>query len=368
MGRRRRLRTGFTTGAAAAAAAKGALLGLFTERPPAAVEIGLLAGGRITVAVHAWQPAGPGGARCSVIKDAGDDPDVTHGAEIGAAVHLADDPAAPALTITGGPGVGRVTKPGLEVPPGEPAINPGPRRMIAQAVAEAFTACGRRPQAVAVEIFVPQGAALARRTLNARLGIVGGISILGTTGVVRPLSHAAFEATIAAALAVAAAAGLREAVLTTGRRSERHAQALRPELPEEAFVQIGDFFGRGLALAAAKGFSTVTIAAFFGKALKMAAGAAHTHASRTELDLAALADRVAAITADPALAAAVAACNTAREAFARLGGRRPEIVADVGRRLLAAAARHAGPAVRLRGIILDYEGRPAFDSGRGRSA
>ncbi len=357
---RKKLRTGFTTGAAAAAAAKGALLRLLAGRAPEAVEIELLSGGRITVPLHRCRKTGPGRARASVIKDAGDDPDVTHGAEIGAEVRLCADPAAPGLRITGGPGVGRVTKPGLEVPPGEPAINPGPRRMIAQAVAEAFAGCGEALP-LEVEVFVPRGEAIARRTLNARLGILGGISILGTTGVVRPMSHAAFEATIACALAVARAAGRREALLTTGRRSERCAQALLPELPEEACVQIGDFFGRGLALAAAHGFEAVVLAAFFGKALKMASGAAQTHAARAELRLDGLAG-LAREAGDPGLAAAIAACNTAREAFGLVREKRPELIARVGRRMMAAAARFAGPAVRIRGIILDYEGRAAFDS------
>ena len=282
MGKRARtLRSGFTTGTAAAAAAKGAVLRLVLGRTPAAVEVELLTGARLRIPLHSCRLDPDGSAACTVVKDAGDDPDVTHGAEIGARVRLLPGSG---VRISGGPGVGRVTKPGLDVPPGEPAINPGPRRMITAAVGEALHDHGRA-QAVEIEVFVPAGEEIARRTLNARLGILGGISILGTTGIVRPLSHEAFTATIRAALSVAAAAGAARAVLTTGRRSERFAQALWPELPPEAFVQIGDYFENGLATAAALGLGRVTVAAFFGKAVKMAQGAAHTHAGRVELTL-----------------------------------------------------------------------------------
>jgi cobalt-precorrin-5B (C1)-methyltransferase len=268
------------------------------------------------------------------------------------------------VSISGGPGVGRVTKPGLDVPPGEAAINPGPRRMITAAVGEALHDHGRA-QAVAIEVFVPAGEEIARRTLNARLGILGGISILGTTGIVRPLSHEAFTATIRAALSVAAATGAERAVLTTGRRSERFTQALWPELPPEAFVQIGDYFENGLATAAALGFGRVTVAAFFGKAVKMAQGAAHTHAGRVELTLDALAEWTREATGVPTLAAAVRGCNTAREAFGLLAADYPAVIAAVGRRMRAAAGRFAGPAVELRAVIFDFEGRVAFDSGPG---
>ena len=272
---KKRLRTGFTTGTAAAAAAKAALLAILEGQPPREVSVELLTGDRISIAVHTCRMIDAKTAVCMVVKDAGDDPDVTHGAEIGAIVGLraaAEPGLLPAeVAITGGEGVGRITKPGLELPPGEPAINPGPRRMITQAVREALSAHPGR-HAATVEIFVPKGVEIARKTLNARLGIIGGISILGTTGIVRPLSHAAFTATIASALSVARATGCRRAILTTGRRSERFAQRAWPDLPEEAFVQIGDFFQQGLTLSVLRGLETVTLAVFFGKALKMAHG------------------------------------------------------------------------------------------------
>jgi cobalt-precorrin-5B (C1)-methyltransferase len=363
MSAKKRLRTGFTTGAAAAAAAKAALLCLLEDRAPEAVAIELLCGGRIQVAVQSCRKASAEEACATVIKDAGDDPDVTHGAEIGAGVVFRPGGGPARVRISGGIGVGRVTKPGLEVPPGEPAINPGPRRMITEALLAVLAARGRSGT-LEVEVFVPQGEAIARRTLNARLGILGGISILGTTGLVRPMSHEAFAATIEAALSVARAAGLSQAVLATGRRSERYAQACRRGLPEEAFVQIGDFFGKALAIAAGKKFASVTLAAFFGKALKMAEGVAHTHAARSELRLEALGRWALETTGDPGLSGAVRACHTAREAFGLLAAGRPEVIAAVGRRMAASGARLAGGALRVESVIFDYEGNVAFDSER----
>jgi cobalt-precorrin-5B (C1)-methyltransferase len=363
---RKHLKTGFTTGTAAAAAAKGAVRFLLEGRPPAEVSVALPTGDRLTIPIHRCLRVGDGAA-CSVIKDAGDDPDVTHGAEIGVRVRLgaATGPATgpPQVVISGGEGVGRITKPGLELPPGEPAINPGPRRMITQAVAEA-QAAQAVTRAAAVEVFVPRGEEIARRTLNARLGILGGISILGTTGIVRPMSHEAYTATIAAGLSVARASGLDRVVLSTGRRSERCAQRWWPRWPEEGFVQIGDFFQKSLELAAAKGFAHLILAVFFGKALKMAQGSPHTHAARSELSLAALANWSLEQGHSSALAEVIRSCNTAREAFARIAGTQPNLIAEVGRRVVATAARFAGPGIQIQCVIFDYEGQAAFDSER----
>jgi len=233
--------------------------------------------------------------------------------------------------------------------------------MIAQAVAEALSAHAVA-RSVAVEIFVPRGAEIARKTLNARLGIVGGISILGTTGIVRPMSHDAFTATIAAGLSVARACGLDRAVLSTGRRSERFAQRLWPQWPVESFVQVGDFFQKSLELAVQKGFARLILAVFFGKAIKMAQGAPHTHATRSELSLAALADWSLELGGRPATADTIRSCNTAREAFALVASAHPKLIAEVGRRVVASAARFAGPGIGIQNVIFDYEGQVAFDS------
>jgi cobalt-precorrin-5B (C1)-methyltransferase len=242
---KRKLRTGFTTGTAAAAATKGALRYLLEGNIPSRVMIELLTGDKIAIPIHRCERIAEEQAKCTVIKDAGDDPDVTHKAEIGAEVKLLkpDSKYHNNIYISGGAGVGKITKPGLEMPPGEPAINPGPRKMINQAITETLAQHDLQ-RAVTVEVFVPRGAEIAKKTLNARLGILGGISILGTTGLVRPMSHDAFIATIKSGLSVARASGNSKVVLTTGRRSERYAQQRWPLLAEEAFIQIGDFFWR----------------------------------------------------------------------------------------------------------------------------
>ncbi|MFW5636275.1 MAG: cobalt-precorrin-5B (C(1))-methyltransferase CbiD [Thermodesulfobacteriota bacterium] len=358
----RTLRSGFTTGTAAAAAAKGAMVSLLSDAPPSRVRIAMLDTGHLDIPIHACRRIDPHTAVCTVIKDAGDDPDATHKAEIGARVTLNTEPPGETdIRIFGGEGVGRVTKPGLEIPPGEPAINPGPRRMIHRAVSDVLTEFSKIAS-VDVEIFVPEGLAIARRTLNARLGIVDGISILGTTGRVKPMSHAAYIATIQAGLSVARAAGLDRAVLTTGRRSEKHAQGLWPELPEEGFIQMGDFFKSALETAAEQGFSSITLTVFFGKAVKMAQGFPHTHAAKARLTLHKLADWALETTGDESLSESIFEANTARHAFEFIHPRHPVLIAEVGRRMTASARKFAGPTVHIQGIILDFEGAPIFDS------
>jgi cobalt-precorrin-5B (C1)-methyltransferase len=354
------LRSGFTTGTAAAAATRAAVRFLLGEKRPERVTVRLPDGDTLEIPVHDGGIE-DGAAWATVIKDGGDDPDATHRAEIGAKVMVSETGTASDVIIVGGLGVGRVTKPGLEVPPGEPAINPVPREMIRLAALDALDAFGRIG-AITVEIFVPNGEEIARRTLNHRLGIVGGISILGTTGRVRPMSHAAYIATIQSAFSVARAAGVHCAVLTTGRRSERHAQTLWPDLPEEAFVQIGDFFQRSLQLAAEVGFEELRLVVFFGKALKMAEGAPHTHAAKSRLVLDRLARWTAEETGDASLAEVVARSNTAREAFFLLQPTAPALFRRVGQAMGASARRFAGEGLRIRCVILDFEGVPVFDS------
>lgn len=364
---KKKLRTGFTTGTAAAAATKGALKLIFEGRKPARVRISLLTGSDITIPVHSCRRIGKGTAICTVIKDAGDDPDVTHKAEIGARVSIKDSRKGqkggktPKITIHGGDGVGRVTKPGLEVPPGEPAINPGPVKMITRAIHDVVEKQGR-VGGVKTEIFVPKGKELAKKTLNAKLGILGGISILGTTGIVRPMSHDAFAATIRLALSVARAAGLDHMVLTTGRRSERFSQQLWPAMAEEAFIQIGDFFKMSLEAASDLGFDRATLAVFFGKALKMAQGVPHTHVSKASLTLDRLATWAHELSGSRKLARQIATANTARHAFDIIGPDHPEIIAHVGQKIVKSAQRFAGKGLAIQSIIFDYKGNVVFDS------
>ncbi len=240
-------------------------------------------------------------AACFVVKDAGDDPDVTNGAEIHATVRrepLKRPGAKTMVFVSGGQGVGKVTKPGLAVPVGEPAINPVPLRMITGGVREEFPVC--LPQILTVTISIPNGVELAKKTLNERLGIVGGLSILGTTGIVRPISAKAWTDTIDVAIDVALACGSRTVVLSTGRTSELVAQkavgtgdwglGTGKNIKEEAFVMMGDHVGHALRACVRKGVEHVILAGQFAKLLKIACGHEQTHVNSSELDLRTLAE------------------------------------------------------------------------------
>jgi cobalt-precorrin-5B (C1)-methyltransferase len=304
----RPMRSGFTTGACAAAATRAALLALIEQRPPREVTIRLPAGTPVTFALHACTIT-PMEGSASVIKDAGDDPDVTHGAEICARVSWGDQPG---VTFRRGVGVGLVTKKGLPVPAGEPAINPAPRRLIAETVAEVLAERGLAGRGVVVEIAVPRGEELARKTFNPRLGIVGGISILGTTGIVVPYSTAAWLASVTQEIDVAAAGGLRQLVLTVGARGERLARQLF-HLPEEAFVQMGPFFGDALRHCAGAGIEQVILAAMIGKLAKFAAGNESVHSTGSRQDFAFLAETARAAGASSGVVEQILAANTAQE-------------------------------------------------------
>ena len=363
----KKLRSGFTTGTAAAAATKAALRMILEGKKPSRVRIRLLTGADIMIAVHRCSLHNRDEAICTVIKDAGDDPDVTHKAEIGARVALLSSAdrggteKRAEIVINGGEGVGRVTKPGLEVEPGQPAINPGPQKMISQAIEDVLKK-HYLVGTVHTEIFVPRGKKLAEKTLNARLGIMGGISILGTTGVVRPMSHDAFIATIESALSVARACGQDRVVLTTGRRSERFAQDHWRRISPEAFIQIGDFFQLSLASAAKNDFRHIILAVFFGKALKMAQGVPHTHAAKSNLTLDTLSRWALEITKDSDLSREISTANTARHAFEILRNHHPEVISDVGRRIKTSAQRFAECNAKIQSVIFDYQGQIVFDS------
>lgn len=366
---KKKLRTGFTTGTAAAAAAKGALLCIIEEKAPERVEIELLTGDPILIPIAHCVMEQPNRARCTVIKDAGDDPDITHGAEIGARVIVHEkNGETTSVEITGGEGVGVVTKPGLEVSPGEPAINPGPRKMITRSVLSVLNEHGKSAP-VRVEIYVPKGGELTKKTLNERLGIIGGISILGTTGIVRPMSHEAYTATIESALSVAEAMNNDRVVLTTGRRSERYSQSVWPDLPEESFIQIGDYFEFSVNAASRRKINSITIAAFFGKAVKMAQGIPCTHAAKSKLTLTRLADWASREVNDSSLTENILNANTARHAFDFIHGRYPELIAFVGKQMINSVESFIKRKdIHIRSVIFDYEGKTAFDSDERKQA
>jgi cobalt-precorrin-5B (C1)-methyltransferase len=360
-----KLRTGFTTGTAAAAATAGAIRILLDGTSPQSVSVMLLTGDPIAIDVHSCIVLGKRSAVCTIIKDAGDDPDVTHRAEIGAVVTMGQLSSTfqdrCEVIIKGGEGVGTVTKPGLDVSPGEPAINPGPRKMIRQTV-EAILSEHNLSLPVEVEIFVPQGVRLSRKTLNERLGILGGISILGTTGLVKPMSHGAYIATIDAAISVAVATGNQEVIFTTGRRSERFAQKKWPEMPQEAFIQMGDFFQHALSTATRFGLKRITLAVFFGKAVKMSLGFPHTHAAKSRLTLNRLSEWASDITGNERLSQNILKANTARHALEFLWPDRSDVICRVGEELVRFAKQFAGQGPHIRGVVFYYDGEVIFDS------
>ncbi len=306
--RQKALRTGWTTGSCAAAAAKAATLLLRGQELKGYVEIGLPSGRRVTFAVDSSSVSG-GRAVAVVVKDAGDDPDVTNGAHVTATVTWLDGPG---LDLDGGEGVGVVTKPGLGLELGGPAINPVPRQMIAQSVAEALQGVER---GVRVVISVPEGEVMARKTTNKRLGIIGGISILGTTGIVRPFSTASWRASVEQAVSVMAAQGETTLVLCTGGRTERGAMAMLPKLPEVCFVEVGDFTGAALRRAVEHGLRQVVFVGMAGKLTKLAAGVLMTHYTRSRVSTDLLGDITRDMGGSEDLAAEVAAANTARHAY-----------------------------------------------------
>jgi len=302
------LRRGWTTGACATAAAKAAYAALRTGVFPDPVEISLPGGRRAAFAL-AESVLLPDAATAAVVKDAGDDPDVTHGALVRVTVR-ATLPGS-GISFRAGPGIGTVTRPGLPLPPGEPAINPVPRRMITEAIAELG---GHDAE---VEISIPDGEALALRTLNGRLGIVGGLSILGTTGIVVPYSCAAWIDSIRRGIDVARAAGLAHIAGATGRTSEAAVQALYG-LPEIALIEMGDFVGGMLKYLRTHPVARVTIAGGVGKMTKLAQGRLDLHSRRGSVDFPGLAQLALRSGASAEAAAAVARAHTAAEAFAQV--------------------------------------------------
>jgi cobalt-precorrin-5B (C1)-methyltransferase len=310
--RDRALRTGWTTGACAAAAAKAAALLLAGRPPPASVDIPLpepfRGSARARFAVERSR-GGPAWAEAVVVKDAGDDPDVTHGAHLVVRLDLRSEPG---VGFRAGDGVGTVTKPGLGLAVGEPAVNPVPRRMIEAAVGQVLDL---GTGGVTCTIAVPGGERMARKTTNARLGILGGISILGTTGIVRPFSTASWLASVVQAVDVLAAQGLDTVVLSTGGRTERAARRLLPDLPDTCFVEVGDFTGAALREAVERGVAHCVFVGMAGKLTKLAAGVLMTHYTRSRVDLSLLAELTAAAGGPADLVERVRAANTARHAY-----------------------------------------------------
>lgn len=375
MGPRGKVRIGFTTGSAAAAAAKAGLLHLNNGSLPAKVSIPCPEGhARLAVPIQSIEPpADPQGAVAVVVrKDAGDDPDVTHGAAILARVRLKPS-FQTEIVLQAGPGVGRVTRPGLPVGVGEPAINPGPRRQIVMALQEALDHFGVAGRVEAV-VEVPGGEVLAGRTFNPRLGVAGGISILGTRGTVVPFSHAAWRETILQSLDVARAEERRLIALSTGGRGGKFLEGVFRggqtglEDKDAAFIQAGDHVGFAMRRAASHGFAKIVWGGFWGKLVKMAQGRPQTHARVFTVDFAALADLALACGAGSGLAAQIRGANTARHVLDLLEQTDlfPVMVGEVMARAFFHCRRWAGEGPELELFLFDHSGRMLMRSGGSR--
>ena len=347
-------REGFTTGACAAAAAKAATRVLVLRELLEAIESTLPNGQRHTFALERCELAGEA-ALCSILKDAGDDPDCTHGAEIVAEGRLTSESE---IVLEGGDGVATVTKPGLGLDVGAPAINPVPRRNITEMVREELV-LAKAPGA-RVTISVPGGEEMAKQTINARLGLLGGISILGTSGIVKPYSTAAYKASVVQAIDVARRRQIETLVLTTGGKSEAYAMQLYPELPEEAFIQVGDFVGVGVKHCARRQAGRAVVVGMIGKLSKMADGRTMTHAAGSEVNMDLLAGIAQDLAAAPGVVEEIRSANTARHVLelatrSGLDGLADAICARVVTHLEHHAALVAPLVVHA--ILVDFDGR-----------
>jgi cobalt-precorrin-5B (C1)-methyltransferase len=346
------LRRGWTTGACATAAAKAAYIALITDSFPDPVQITLPAGQRVAFAL-ALQSFGDGFATAGVIKDAGDDPDVTHGALIVATVSRA--PLGSGVNFRAGKGVGTVTKPGLPIEVGEPAINPVPRVMMRTAIAEAASELSG-PLDVLIEISVPGGEQIAQKTMNPRLGILGGISILGTTGIVIPYSCAAWIASIHEGINVARALGLTHIAGSTGTTSEA-AIARLYNLSDSALIDMGDFVGGMLKYIRTHPVARVTIAGGFAKMSKLAQGRMDLHSARSQLDMAELARIAESVGASPELKERILCANTGLEALQLSVQQRVPLAQEIAVRACAEARRVLeGADVALDVALVDRDG------------
>jgi cobalt-precorrin-5B (C1)-methyltransferase len=304
------LRTGYTTGTSASAATKAALLTLISSQIFNSIDVFLPKGKIVTLKI-AWTKFNQDNqsVTCAVIKDGGDDPDVTHGAEICSTVSLTNNNGQ--IEIDGGIGVGRVTRPGLGLEIGCAAINPVPKKMIEDTVFDSAKSLLSQ-NGIKVIISVPKGVELAKKTDNPRLGIVGGISILGTTGIVFPYSTASFAASIRQSLDVAISLGTEIVVLTTGGRSEDFIKKVYDYLPDYAFIQMGDFSGYTIKQCTNRSIKKIIIAGFIGKLTKMAMGIKQTHVRGSHISIEFMANLAARCIDSKEIIDEIRKANTAR--------------------------------------------------------
>ncbi|MGG4493614.1 cobalt-precorrin-5B (C(1))-methyltransferase [Brevibacillus reuszeri] len=344
------LRHGYTTGSCATATTKAALIALITQEQQSEATIRLPIGEEVTFQMEGCEFTSEK-ATAGTIKDGGDDPDATHGALILSTVEWTDEPG---IILDGGIGVGRVTKPGLPVSIGEAAINPVPRKMIretAQAVLDEYEIeCG-----IKIVISVPAGEEIAKKTLNGRLGILGGISILGTRGIVVPFSTSAYKASVAQAVNVAKEAGCDHIVLSTGGKSESFGIATYPELTEEAFVEMGDFVGFSLTQCKRKQMKKVTLVGMMGKFSKVAQGVMMVHSKSAPVDFGFLAQMARDAGASQETIDEILGANTASQ-VGDLMADTPAFFEIMCENCCRAALKEVGGGIAVETIIITMKG------------
>lgn len=355
----RELRRGWTTGTCAAAGAAAAFRALLTNSAQTTVTVRLPKGEAPTFNLARCEQV-DGGWRAGVIKDAGDDPDVTHGAEVIATVRRCE--SGHGITFRAGDGVGTVTLPGLPVAVGEPAINPGPRAIITDAVTAVADELDA-PGDLEITISIPRGEIIAEKTMNGRLGIKGGLSILGTTGIVIPFSCASWINSIHRGIDVARLQGINHLLAATGSTSEAAAMRDHPDLPEQAFIDMGDFAGGLLKYLRRHPAPVLTLVGGVAKLAKLAQGHLDLHSKSSSLDMEKLSELAMSLGADETLTAAIAKANTAMEAH--------DLCATAGIPLADAIAQGAretamaslGGETDVRVIVYDRKGTPVGKSG-----
>jgi cobalt-precorrin-5B (C1)-methyltransferase len=352
------LRRGWTTGACATAATKAAFTALLTGEFPDPVEIVLPKGERPSFTL-ARRTLGETWASAGIVKDAGDDPDVTHLATIIAKVRAL--PEGGGVQFKAGDGVGTVTKAGLPIEPGEPAINPVPRRMMAEVIEEVAIAHGAEPD-VEIEISVPGGQELAKQTWNPRLGIVGGISILGTTGIVHPFSCSAWIASIHRGIDVIRAAGLEHAAACTGSTTESAVQQ-RYGLPDFAFIDMGDFAGAVLKYLRQHPIKRLTLAGGFGKFCKLAEGFLDLHSGRSQINLETLARWAGEYGANELTRTLIKEANTASEVLAIAQQQNIPLGKVVADKAQQVAIEEVNGKVAIEVLVYDRDGRMVAGTG-----
>jgi len=352
MTRNKKLRSGWTTGACATAATKAAVTALYSGCFPDPVSI-VLPGGENPSFSLCRKLLVPDGATVGVIKDAGDDPDVTHGAEV--IVTASPGKSGEGVTFTAGEGVGTVTLPGLPVDVGEPAINPVPRRMMTDVVTECAEALSGTPD-IHLEVSIPGGDVLAEKTMNGRLGIRGGLSVLGTTGIVRPYSCSAWIHAIHSGVDVARAQGLTHIAAATGKTSEAGVRNLY-DLNDSALIDMGDFAGGLFKYLRSHPVPHLSLAGGFAKLCKLGQGEMDLHSSRSRVDFEGLSRLMAETGCNAAQQEKARTANTALEVLRLAGDRGPQLADIIAARARSTALASLSGGVDVEVLVFSREGK-----------